>query len=157
MARSLLALLGLLAAAPGLTAAAPATPPPAAPAKSIAVSAPLRDFSLPLFTKEGFRTLLLLGGEVRPLDGLKTIQVRNMQLTLFSGDATEAIETVLLSAAATFRTDLQTAEGTAGVRVIRDDAEMSGERWHYDHRQKKVVLDGQVRVIFRAQLDDILR
>ena len=131
---------------------------PAAPAKKpVEVDAPIRDFSLPLFTKEGYRTLLLVGGEVRPQGSLQRIAVRNMHLTLFAGDAAGTIETVLVSAAALFDTNRQTAAGSAGVRVIRDDAEMSGERWTYDHRQKKVVLDGQVRVIFRAQLDDILR
>lgn len=144
------ALLGLPEASPTAEAAE------GAPQKKLSLSAPIHDFSLPLFTKEGFRTLLLLGGEAR-FENLERITIRNMQLTLFTGDATEKIDTIFISAAATFFPELRRAEGDAGVRIVGDEAEMSGDRWSYDHNLKKVVLDGRVRVIFRAQLDAFLK
>lgn len=127
-----------------------------APRKKLTLSAPIHDFSLPLFTKEGHRTLLLLGGEAR-FENLERITIKNMHLTLFKGDATEQIDTIFISAAATFLPERRWAEGDAGVRIVGDEAEMSGDRWSYDHNQKKVVLDGHVRVIFRAQLDAFLK
>jgi hypothetical protein len=43
------------------------------------------------------------------------------------------------------------------VRFIRDDIEVTGVGWTYDHTAKKVSLQQNVRVTFRAQLNDILK
>ena len=43
------------------------------------------------------------------------------------------------------------------VRMIRDDIEVTGRGWTYDHRAKKVSLAADVRIVFAAQLNDILK
>ena len=125
-------------------------------AASVETNAPVKNFSLPTFTKEGYHSVLLRGNEALFVSA-QQINVTGMQLTLFAGDATNRVETVIISPEARFFPDRNVAEGEHGVRVLRDDVEMSGTKWTYDKDQIKVVLDGNVRVIFRVQLKDILK
>jgi lipopolysaccharide export system protein LptC len=122
----------------------------------IETSAPVKKFSLPTFTPEGPRSMLLRGDEAR-FKTSQQIDISEMQLTIFDGKMDEKVETVFVSAEATFYPARQIAEGDKGVRVIRSDVEMSGLKWIYEHKQKKVVIDGKVHVIFRAQMKDILK
>ena len=134
-------------------AAALCAHPAAAP---IEANAPLKHFALPTFTPEGYRSLLLHGDEVRITDA-QHIEVSQMQLTQFDGKPDNHVDTVFISSLATFFPNRQFAEGSHGVRITRDDVEMSGIRWTYDNLKKKVVIDGSVRVTFRGQLDSILK
>ncbi|MFA5263435.1 MAG: hypothetical protein WC378_06380 [Opitutaceae bacterium] len=122
----------------------------------IETSAPVKKFSLPTFTPEGPRSMLLRGEEAR-FKTSQEIDITEMQLTLFDGKPDEKVDTVFVSTAATFFPSRQVAKGVKGVRIIRPEVEMYGERWIYEHQRKKVVIDGKVRVIFRAQLKDILK
>ena len=63
----------------------------------------------------------------------------------------------LLSPRAVFSPKDHTARGEQTVRFIQDDVEVTGTRWAYDHAAKKVSLEGDVRVTFRARITDILR
>jgi hypothetical protein len=119
-------------------------------------SVPAKNWELPIFTKEGFRSLTLRGTEVRP-GGVGRIDVTDISITTFVGGANARVDTVLLSPAATFRTKENLASGDQSVRLIRDDLEVTGEDWTYDHAAKKVSIARHTRVVFRAQLNDILK
>jgi lipopolysaccharide assembly outer membrane protein LptD (OstA) len=125
-------------------------------AASVETNAPVKNISLPTFTKDDYRSVLLRGNEALFVSA-QQINVTGMQLTMFAGDATNRVETVIISPEARFFPDRNVAEGEHNVRVLRDDVEMSGTKWTYDKDQKKVVLEGNVRVIFRVQLKDILK
>ncbi len=128
---------------------------PAAGAPPVAV--PAKNWVLPLFTaKEGFRSMTLRGSEVRPV-GTERVEVTDFSITVFSGDAAANVETMLLSPAASFFPKAKRAAGEKSVRLIRDDIEVTGEGWTYDHAGKKVSLARNVRVVFPAQLNDILK
>lgn len=139
-----------------LHAQTPATPAPTAPDNASA-GVPAKNWVLPLFTaKEGYRNMTLRGSEVRPV-GNSRIDVSDLSITIFSGDAAAHVETMLLSPAATFFPKEQRAIGAKSVRLIRDDIEVTGEGWTYEHLGKKVSLARNVRVVFSAQLNDILK
>jgi lipopolysaccharide assembly outer membrane protein LptD (OstA) len=125
-------------------------------AASVETNAPVKNISLPTFTKDDYRSVLLRGNEALFVSA-QQINVTGMQLTMFAGDATNRVETVIISPEARFFPDRNVAEGEHNVRVLRDDVEMSGTKWTYDKDQKKVVLEGNVRVIFHAQLKDMLK
>jgi hypothetical protein len=119
-------------------------------------TAPAVNWVLPIFTdKEGFRSMTLRGSEVRPAG--KSIAVTDLNITIFSGDANAHVDTILLSRAAIFSPKDNRASGESAVRLIRDDIEVTGVGWTYDHAAKKVSLQQNVRVTFRAQLNDILK
>ncbi len=118
--------------------------------------APALNWVLPIFTdKEGFRAMTLRGTEVRPIG--KTIAVTDLSITIFSGDAKAQVDSMLLSPAAVFSPKENRASGDKSVRFIRDDVEVTGLGWTYDHAARKVSLRENVRVTFRAQLNDILK
>ncbi len=119
--------------------------------------APAVNWVLPIFTdKEGFRSMTLRGSEVRPQDS-GAIAVTDLNITIFSGDAAARVDSILLSPTATFFPKENRATGEKAVRFIRGDIEVNGVGWTYDHAAKKVSLLSNVRVTFRAQMDDILK
>ncbi|MBI5381034.1 MAG: hypothetical protein HZA31_03965 [Opitutae bacterium] len=120
------------------------------------LQAPFKGLSLPVFTKDNHRLLLLRSNELKIVSP-QQYDLTDMQLTFFSGDATNRVETVLLSPAASFFLERNLAKGERGVRLVRDDVEMTGQKWSYEPKDKKVVLDGNVRVIFRAELKNLLK
>ena len=122
---------------------------------SLTSQTPVSNFRLPTFTKEGFRSMLLQGSQaiVRP----NNIEFADLNLTLFSGDEKADVVTVLLSPNATAEPEDETVHGSGSVRVIRDDLEITGTNWTYDHRQKKVSIAAHARITFNAQLPGILK
>jgi hypothetical protein len=134
-------------------AQAPAEVPPAPTAIA---PAPAINWVLPIFTdKEGHRAMTLRGSEVRPSG--KNIAVTDLSITIFTGGANPQVDSMLLAPAAVFSTKDNRASGDKTVRYIRDDVEVTGTGWTYDHDAKKVSLQQNVRVTFRAQLNDILK
>jgi hypothetical protein len=129
-----------------------------APALTFAasVTAPAKNWVLPLFTKEGHRSMTARGSEARAASA-QQFEVSDLNLTIFTGDVSMKVDTVILAPSASFVPDEQRAFGTEFVRFIRDDVEASGQRWNYLHREKKISLAGNVRITFQAELTDLLR
>lgn len=149
MIRPLLLILAAVAGTP-VRDAAPGTVPTGG------ANAPAVNWALPIFTdKDGFRSMTLRGSEVRP-QGQRVV-VTDLSITIFSGDAEAKIDSMLLSPEAVFLTKENRASGEKSVRLIRDDVEVTGVGWTYDHKARKVSLQHNVRVTFRAQLQDILK
>jgi hypothetical protein len=150
----LLTLVGVSLAAQIPSAGVGANAAPSPPVLS--THAPAVNWVLPIFTdKEGFRSMTLRGSEVRPTG--KSIAVTDLSITIFSGDAASQVDSMLLSPSAVFSPKENRAGGEKSVRFIRDDIEVTGVGWTYDHTAKKVSLQQNVRVTFRAQLNDILK
>lgn len=145
--RSTLAALALLAGA--LSA-------PAQISSRLTTNAPIVNFRLPTFTPSGHRDWLIRGAEARlPTDQL--INLRDLMLTIFSGDAADRVDTILLSPAATIHTDEQVATGEQSLRVIGENFEATGLQWRYDHRARHVTIHQQVRVSFTTELRNLLQ
>ncbi len=135
-------------------ASVPGTSP--AQAAEPAALAPAVNWVLPLFSdKDGHRIMTLRGTEVRPVGA--AITVTNLNITIFSGDATARVDSILLSPRAVFLPKENRAHGDESVRFIQDDIEVTGSRWTYDHAARKVSLRENVRVTFDAKLNDILK
>ncbi len=124
-------------------------------------SPPAKNWMLPLFSKEGFRAMTLRGAEARVFpsrpDVPARIDVLDFNLTTFTGDAKATVDSVLLSSSASFFPDQKTAKGDKDVRLVRDDLEVKGEQWTYDHAAKKITLARHARIVFHAALPDLLK
>jgi hypothetical protein len=129
---------------------------PCAPAEDSTVAPPARNWTLPMFTKEGYRQMTLRGDEVRPITADR-IDITGMSVTVFSGKAEPRVDSVLLSPAATFLINEKIARGDGAVRLVRDDVEVTGEGWTYLYNQKKVLIYHHAHVVFHAPLPDILK
>ena len=119
-------------------------------------SSPIKDFRLPTFTKEGKRATFLRGGEALIVSPGQ-IDVKDMQFTLFTKDGTGAFDTMLLSPAATVFTDKKIISGQSTVRLLREDLEVTGEKWSYNHAEKRVLIGNNARVTFQDELKDIIK
>jgi hypothetical protein len=125
-------------------------------AAPIETRTPVKDVVLPTFTAAGPRSMLLRGAEALMTDTTR-IDVTDMHLTRFDGTKDEKVDTVFISAFASFYPSRRFVEGDRGVRILHDFAELSGQRWSYDHDKKKVVIESRVRTLFRAQLGNLLK
>ncbi|MEO7412740.1 MAG: hypothetical protein ABIZ81_05225, partial [Opitutaceae bacterium] len=119
-------------------------------------AAPAQNWEMKIFSKEGFRSMILRGSEVR-LAAANRYQVVDLSITIFSGKADARVDSILLSPAATFLARENRATGDKAVRLIRDDMEITGEQWTYVHAEQKVTIQKNSRVIFHAALPDLIR
>ncbi len=122
---------------------------------SFTINAPVINFRVPTFTPEGFRTWLLCGAEGVYVND-KQLNVTDLNLTVFAGDASNQVEKIFLSPSAVALIDEGCVSGPGALRLITDEFEATGDDWVYDHRQKKVFIHQNVRVVFHARLNDIL-
>ncbi|HEY4301632.1 MAG TPA: LPS export ABC transporter periplasmic protein LptC [Candidatus Didemnitutus sp.] len=119
--------------------------------------APIKNFKLPMYTvPDGYRTWLIRGTEAL-VRGANDIDVSELTLTIFSGDAHEKIETMILSPSAHVAPENQTASGNATIRVINDAYEASGTGWHFDHKAGTVSIDRHVKVVLHGELKGFLK
>lgn len=124
----------------------------------ITPNAPVTNFKLPVLNDQGLRTSLLRGTEARYVS-LSQIELVEMQYSTFFEDGSNRVDTLLLAPTATvFIVDNKVrVHGEEGVRLVRDDLDVIGTRWTYDHAKKKITLEKDVRVVFRTELKDILK
>ncbi len=121
------------------------------------IGPPAKNWVLPLFTdKEGFRSMTLRGSEAHAV-GANRLDITDLQITTFSGDAAARPDTILLSQSAHFFANEKRATGEKSLRFIHDDMEVTGERWSFDQGAKRVLIDQNVRVVLHAQLHAILK
>jgi hypothetical protein len=80
-----------------------------------------------------------------------------MNLTVFSGDASNRVDSVLLSPIARVSLDEDIARGPGTIRLIRDDLDLTGEQWTYHHAKKSISIAKDVRVVFHSELKDLLK
>jgi hypothetical protein len=123
---------------------------------SLTANAPVINFRVTTFTRGGLRSWLLAGAEGHYVSQDR-LDVVNLNLTVFAADASNRAESVFLSPAATAHFDTGRVGGASPLRLITDELEATGADWLYDHRQKKVSIRKNVRVVFHAQLESILR
>lgn len=118
---------------------------------------PILNWRLPLFTADGSRReAVVRGSEARVLPD-RTVELKDLLVHLFSRDDANRIETILASPTARVLADQRMVVGDGVIRVINDQFEATGTGWRYDHEGKKVSLQRNVRVSFRAQIDDLLK
>lgn len=128
-----------------------------APHPEVTATAPVKNFRLPTFTDEGFRHTIIRAEAALPAADQTRIDLVEMELTLFTGQADEQIEAMLAAPSATFFPKKLVATGGETVRLERSDLTVTGADWSYDHPARKVVIKRDAHVIFRSAIGDILK
>ena len=117
---------------------------------------PVINFSTTTWTADNHRAWLLRASEARRSGD--QIEVKELTLSIFPGKADdEKVETLILSPTATVRPDDSVVTGKDSIRVINDQFEAAGSDWRYEHKERRVSINQNVRVIFRAEFKDILK
>lgn len=124
----------------------------------VMTEAPVKDFILPRFTKDGWIAQRLHADTARIVSQTQ-VDVTGLTLTVFSGDANKRVDTVIVSPVATVHTepDHESIHGPESVRMVRDDLEITGEQWSYFYREQRVLIEKNTRIVFRTKLPDILK
>jgi len=122
----------------------------------VSADRPIINFRLPTFTADGFRSWLVRGSEAR-ISGKNQIDIVELTLTIFTGTADDKIDTMILSPAARVQPEESLVTGPGTIRVINDEFEASGSDWRYTHKEKRVSINQNVHVTFRAELKDFLK
>ena len=120
----------------------------------VTANAPIVNFKLPVFNDAGIRTSLLRGNEARYINASQ-IDLVAMTYTLFKEDGSNQVETTLLapSASVFLANKRYKVQGTEGVRIVRDDLDVSGALWSFETDERKnrhIVLEQNARVVFRT-------
>ncbi|MFH1498228.1 MAG: hypothetical protein ABII82_10430 [Verrucomicrobiota bacterium] len=93
--------------------------------KEINSSAPIKNFRLPTFTAEGWRDMMLKAAEARVINAQR-IEVRDMQLTVYTDDIVNQPETTVTSPQAVALPEARRVEGadpcTCGARTLNSPA-----------------------------------
>jgi len=117
---------------------------------------PVINFSTTTWTADNHRAWLLRASEARR--SADQIEVKELTLSIFPGKADdEKVETLILSPTATVRPDEAVVTGKDSIRVINDQFEAAGSDWRYEHKERKVSINQNVRITFRAEMKDILK
>lgn len=123
---------------------------------AVTILSPGLDWKLPLFTKEGYHSMSLRGEKVYPVSS-NQIDVDNIEITVFSGDAAAQVTSILLSPKASYFPKENRASGPGAVRLIRDNIEISGEDWTYYQAGEKISIRRNARVVFNMKIGDMLK
>lgn len=122
----------------------------------IAPNQPIVNFRLPDFTPEGNRSWLLRGSEAR-YTNQGQIEIKGLNLAIFTGQPDGKVETLILSPTARVRPGEMLVRGDDAIRIINDRFEATGSDWNYNHRDKKVSIGKNVHVVLHTQLKAILQ
>ncbi len=122
----------------------------------IALDRPIINFRLPAFTPDGFRSWLVRGSEAS-FASQDQINVKQLTLSIFTGKAGDKVETMILSPTAVVLPGEMVATGDNSIRVINDEFEATGSVWRYAHKEQRVTITRNVRVVFNTELKDFLK
>jgi hypothetical protein len=122
----------------------------------IVTDKPIINFRLPEFTAEGNRAWLVRGSEAQ-YASQGQLNIKGLNLSIFTGQPDGKVETLILSPAAQVHYPDMVAQGKDSIRVVNDRFEATGTVWNYSHKEKKVSIAGNVRVVLHTELKDILK
>ena len=122
----------------------------------VATSAPVKDYSVSFFSDARYHRMKVQG-DAADLRDPQTVKLDAMTLTVFTGNADRAVESVLMAPLAILEPETELVRGPDAVRLVRDDLELFGENWSYDHRTRTIHLRRNAKIIFNASLADYLK
>ncbi len=125
-------------------------------AEQIRAAAPIKNFRLPTFTVEGYREFMLRAGEA-VVPSPEQINVREMELTVFTRTAEEQIDAMLAAPSASFFPKDQLVRGDDTVRLERADLTVTGAGWTYDHKAQKLTINRAAHIILHAPIGDVIK
>ncbi|MGE4550809.1 MAG: LptA/OstA family protein, partial [Opitutales bacterium] len=115
----------------------------------------IRDFAIPQFDEEGRRLSMLRGKELsrHPKDEATVLE---MDLRTYAVDRPGTMELRIRSSSARFFLKSNRATSDQVIQVNGPDYEITGRGWSWNGRERKVLINHDVRSIFDATLTDFL-
>jgi len=118
--------------------------------------APIKNFKLPMFDNAGTKLWDLRGEEAKYISQDR-VDLFTMHLKVFKTDGSGALQIEIESPQATVFANQHLVTGSDSIRIHNDDFEISGRNYTWKGREQNVTIREDVRVVFKAQLQDILK
>lgn len=123
--------------------------------KSFIPNAPIINFRLPMFDKQGYQSWYIHGDQGIYVND-EEVDIIGMQLNIFSGDERELLEATIQSPKATILLHENGAKSKNEIQAKGNGYNLSGKDWNWDGKLKKVIINQDVKVIFDQPLTDLL-
>ncbi len=125
-------------------------------AAQVVPNAPIVNFRLPMFNELGYKTWEVNGREGRYINENR-VEITSLELKVFTGDASGAIETEITSPLAIVQPGDRVVSGPGQLRVVGRGFEIFGDDWTYEDAGKKLTLRRSVVVTLRSGVGSILK
>ena len=119
-------------------------------------SAPVRNYTVSFFSEEGYTRVRVQGGSA-DLSDRTAVRMEDVTLTVYTGGEYRAVEAILIAPLAILEPEPERVSGPDSVRLIRDDAQVEGEDWSYEHAERRIHVRRRAHVVFNTALTDILQ
>lgn len=117
--------------------------------------APVINFKLPMFGKEGYRSWFLSGNQgIYVNEG--EVDVLGMKISIFSDDARDLLEATIESPKAILLIHKNKARGDDWIEVVGESYHLTGKDWTWDGKLKKMSIGKDVKVIFDQSLKGLM-
>ena len=123
--------------------------------RRVSTSAPVKNYKVSFFSDEGFPRVRVVG-ESADLKDAQNIKLTGMELILYTGTADRDTEATLTAPVAILQPDEELVSGPEAVRLVRPDLELDGKAWRYDHRESRIHIRREARVVFKVPLEGLL-
>ena len=120
-------------------------------AGQISLDAPLQNFIIPGFGKDGFPSWILKGSELQYLNK-KNAEVKSMNLQVLAGQGDRRIETDLFSPAAVFFLKENRAQGRESLRIKGNNFSVTGRQWEWNGNSRTIKIKKEVKVTFNENV-----
>ncbi len=121
----------------------------------VRTSAAVENYTVSFFSDEGYPRVRVEGGTAELADPEK-ILLTDMHLELYSGGADRTVETTMVAPVAILERTPEIVSGPGTVRLSRNDLELTGADWIYHHRDQRVQVRRDARVVFKMPLEGLL-
>lgn len=122
---------------------------------NIIPSAPVINFKLPMFEKEGYRSWFLNGKEGIYVSE-NEVDVLGMKIDIFSGDVREVLEATIMSPKAIILIHENRALGNDLIEVAGQAYHLTGKDWSWDGEGRRMSINKGVKVVFNQSLKGLL-
>lgn len=117
--------------------------------------APVINFKLPMFGKEGYRSWFLSGKQGIYVSQ-DEVDVLGMKINIFSGDARDLLEATIESPKAVMFINENKARGDDSIEVVGESYHLTGKDWTWDGKLKKMTINKEVKVVFDQSLKGLM-
>lgn len=130
------------------------TPEIFADSKSFIPDAPIINFKLPMFNQEGYQSWYIQGDEGTYINE-KQIDIKGMQLMIFSSDKDECLQTTIESPKASIMLQDNKAKSNNEIQATGEGYRLYGKDWLWNGELKKININKNVKVIFDKPLTEV--
>lgn len=120
-------------------------------------NAPITNFKLPLFNESGYRSWYLKGNEGLYVAGGKEVQIKDMVLQEYSGDARDEVIGQITSPSARFQIKPRIASGPGSIHVDNNLFSLDGEDWIWQGQQNALTINRRVKVVIQGEIGDLIQ